>query len=164
MDIKRLWRKHGGKIVFGFLIAASLVVSRNDISRNMRSLEVTKNVIATNNEQQSLLEETARHEAEQAKVAESRYRKGCVIVVAVKDPSKFVTLVEEQPVLDATSKHPLPVGTVVCDAHGNTGVLVKGVDETQSVVSHMAFTGDHELVKGYLKRSPKTRYSQPNIN
>lgn len=61
-----------------------------------------------------------------------------------------------------TSKKSLPVGTVVCDGNGNTGILApnsKGVP----VVSDMAFTGNRELAIDQIRkiRGAKVYYFTP---
>jgi hypothetical protein len=151
MKTSKIWRKHSSKIVFGSLIAGSLLLSYKDISANMRSLSQARGMIAGNTQQQLLLEEQLSHEEAQAKVAEKRYKAGCTIVVAVKDAKNLATLVEGETVYDRTSKKPLPLGTVVCDANGNTGVLVAG-NAGIPVVSLMAFTGDRSLATAQIRK------------
>ena len=151
MQIARIWRKHSGQIIFGCLIVASVAASSNDISRNMRSLSITREVIATNTNQQRLLEEQLALEKSQATVAEARYKSGCAIVVAVNSPRNLATLVEGESVLDRTTKKPLPAGTVVCDANGQTGVIVSN-EQKQLVVGRMAFTGDRSLALNQIRK------------
>jgi hypothetical protein len=151
MNTNRIWRKHGSKIIFGSLIAGSLLLSSKDISANMRSLSQARETIAGNSQQQLLLEEQLSHELSQAKIAEARYKAGCTIVVAVKAAKNLATLVEGETVLDRTTKKSLPVGTVVCDGNGNTGVLVAGNDGVP-VVRQMAFTGDRTLATEQVRK------------
>ncbi|MBW4607340.1 MAG: hypothetical protein KME22_08960 [Hassallia sp. WJT32-NPBG1] len=151
MNINRFWRKHNSKIVFGSLVIASLIYSSNDISANMRSLSEARQVIGANTRQLTLLEEQLNHEKAQAKIAEARYKAGCAIVVAVNSPRNLATLVEGETVLDRTSKKSLPVGTVVCDSNGNTGVLISNKSGVP-VVSQMAFTGNRELAIAQIRR------------
>jgi hypothetical protein len=151
MQTNRIWRKHGGKIVFGSLIAGSLLLNSKDISANMRSLSQARETIAGNSQQQLLLEEQLSHEQAQAKVAEARYKTGCTIVVAVKAAKNLATLVEGETVLDRTTKKSLPIGTVVCDANGSTGVLVPDKNGVP-VVGQMAFTGDRSLATEQIRK------------
>lgn len=151
MQLSRIWRKHSGQIIFGCLIAGSVAFSSGDISRNMRSLSITREVIAANTSQQQLLEEQLALEKSQAAVAEARYKNGCTIVVAVNSPRNLATLVEGEPVLDRTTKKPLPAGTVVCDANGQTGVIISN-EQKQLVVGHLAFTGDRSLALVLIRK------------
>lgn len=156
MQFARIWRKHRSQIVFGCLITGSLAMSSNDITRNMRSLSVTREIISTNSTQQQLLDEQLALEKSRAVVAESRYKAGCTIVVAVNSPKNLATLVEGEPVLDRTTKKPLPAGTVVCDGNGQTGVIVRN-SQKQLVVGQMAFTGNRELAIAQIKKIKGTK-------
>lgn len=151
MNINRIWRYHHSRIVFGLLIAGSLLLSSKDIGLRMRYLSAARETISTNSAQQQLLNEQLALEKSQASVAESRYKTGCAIVVAVNSPTNLATLVEGEPVLDRTTKKPLPAGTVVCDSNGNTGVLVAGKNGIP-VVRQMAFTGDRSLATAQIRK------------
>lgn len=144
MQTNRFWRKHGSQITFGVLITGSLLLSNQDITRNMQNLSKAKEVIATNNQQQQLMQEQLAHEKALSEVAEARYKAGCTIVVAVRSPKSLATLVEGEPVFDRTSKKYLPAGTVVCDGNGNTAVLAANVNGIP-VAAEMAFTGNRAL-------------------
>jgi hypothetical protein len=151
MQLARIWRKHSSQIIFGCLIAGSVAQSSKDITRNMQSLSRTREIISTNTSQQQLLEEQLALEKSQAAVAEARYKAGCTIVVAVNSPRNLATLVEGEPVLDRTTKKPLPAGTVVCDGNGQTGVIVRD-NQKQLVVGQMAFTGDRSLALDLIRK------------
>jgi hypothetical protein len=92
-----------------------------------------------------------------AKIAEARYNKGCKLVVSKKSPGQFTTLTEGKAILDRARNAPLPVGTVVCDAYGNTARIVAG-----EVVGEIAFTGNQTVIDKVVKRS-KAKYSSPNL-
>jgi hypothetical protein len=128
-----------------------ILLSSKDISASVRSLSQARETIAGNSQQQLLLEEQLSHELSQAKVAEARYKAGCTIVVAVKAAKNLATLVEGETVLDRTTKKSLPVGAVVCDGNGNTGVLTASKDGVP-VVGQMAFTGDRSLATEQVRK------------
>lgn len=161
-NTNRIWRKHGSQIVFGSLIASSLLLSHNDIARNMQNISKAKETIATNTAQQQLMQEQLAHEKAQAEIAEARYKAGCTIVVAVNSPRNLATLVEGEPVFDRTSKKYLPAGTVVCDGNGQTAVLATNASGIP-VVSDMAFTGNRSLAIEQVRkiRGAKVYYYTP---
>ncbi|HEY9665261.1 MAG TPA: hypothetical protein V6C91_00565 [Coleofasciculaceae cyanobacterium] len=117
----------------------------------MQSLSQAREMISANSSQQQLLEEQLAHEKAQAAIAEARYNSGCTMVVAVNSPRNLATLVEGEPVLDRTTKKPLPAGTVVCDGNGNTGVIVHNA-QGELVVGQMAFTGNRELALEQVRK------------
>jgi hypothetical protein len=84
---------------------------------------------------------------ERAKIAVARYKNGAKFVVATANPNQAVAIAEGQPVLDATTKLPLPNKTIVADTLGNTGVIINGV------VADVAFTGDASIVQEAIKAS-----------
>ena len=155
MNTARLWRKNKTSIVFGGAIAVSLLFSAPNITRSMGSIAALKSAIATNSEKQSQLEQQFQFEQEQAAIAEGRYKKGCLPVVATVFPHKYVAIIEGQVIKDRITKKPLPNGSVVCDANGTTGVIGDGK------VGAIAFTGDRDMVAKRLKRFRGGTYSQP---
>lgn len=162
MQTNRIWRKHGSQVVFGSLIASSLLLSYKDIARNMQNLSIARETISNNSNQQQMLESQLAHEKAQAAIAEARYRSGCRIVVAVESPRNLATLVEGESVLDRTTKKPLPAGTVVCDGNGSTGLIVQDA-QGELVVGQMAFTGNRELAIAQIRkiRGAKVYYVTP---
>jgi hypothetical protein len=156
MNSSRVWRKHKTSIVFGALIGASLLYSSSDIQRNMGAISDIKQSIAENSKQQTILEQQLEFEKEQAKIADSRYESGCLPIVATVYPHKYVTIVQGKVIQDRITRNPLPKGTVVCDANGNTGVIGDG-----GKVEVIAFTGNRDLVATRLKRFRGGTYSQP---
>ncbi|MBD2492610.1 hypothetical protein [Aulosira sp. FACHB-615] len=153
----RQWRKHKTNIIFGGLTLAALAFSGGDISRNMQSIATIKSQIATNSEKQTELEQQVAFEEEQAKIAESRYAKGCLPIVAGDYPNiRYVSIFEGQVLTDRHTGRSLPTGTVVCDGQGNTGVV-----EESGVVGAIAFTGDRDAIAKRLKRFRGGIYSQP---
>jgi hypothetical protein len=137
----------------------SIAISYPNIQAQQKNMDLLKNQIASNNQQTELLNQSRDFEQRQSKIAESRYEKGCIPVVAKNNPRKYVGLVERRPVLDQVSKQPLPVGSIVCDAHGNTGVVIRFSEEVG--VGNMAFTGNRKIVMFRLKNYKGSSYSQP---
>jgi hypothetical protein len=121
-------------------------------------------IIQASNRLKSQAEEEMRIQEQllesQAKVAESRFKKGCVIVVAVIDPKKFTSLTEGLPVIDWVRKTPLSSGTVVCDANGNTAVIEKR--DGKPVVGKTFYTGNQALIDK-AKSKANAQYRVPNI-
>ncbi len=156
MNNTRIWRKHKTSIVFGALIGASLLYSSGDIQRNMGAISDIKQSIAQNSKQQTILEQQLEFEKEQATIADSRYESGCLPIVATVYPHKYVTIVQGKVIKDRITLNPLPKGTVVCDANGNTGVIA-----LRGEVAAIAFTGNRDLVATRLKRFRGGTYSQP---
>lgn len=105
----------------------------------------------------------AQQEQEQKElIALERYQQGCLPVVD-SSGANYVTLVLNMPVIDRASGHPLPVGSIVCDAHGNTGVIVDDDTDhtTPGVVQRMAFTGDRQAIDVALSQFSPAHYATP---
>lgn len=162
MNYSRIWRRHSGAIIFSTLILGSLAFGHKDIQQNMQSLSVARETIAVNENKQRLLNEQFQREQQSAKIAEQRYKSGCVMVVAASSPRNLATLVKGEPIFDRTTKKPLPLNTVVCDGIGNTGVIVQSSDGL--VVGQMAFTGNRELAIDTIRkiRGAKVYYVTPS--
>ncbi|MGG6242648.1 hypothetical protein ACQ4N7_28910 [Nodosilinea sp. AN01ver1] len=96
-------------------------------------------------------------------VAIERYRDGCIPVVSV-DQQRYVSLVLNLPVIDSASNQPIPVGSTVCDAHGNTGIITDDDSDTGTpgVTQKMAFTGDKSLVDWRMNQYQGAAYYMPS--
>lgn len=106
----------------------------------------------------------SQQEAEQkSEIANERYQKGCLPVVS-DDQDYYVSLIELSPVVDPITQVPLPAGSVVCDAHGNTAVLVDldGDPNTAAVASNFAFTGQKAVIDAHLSNYRGAVYTLPN--
>ena len=121
------------------------------VATSMEGLSEDRARIASNASEQRRLEENAELIKGKAIIAEQRYRDGCTIVVAANSPKNLATLVEGEPVFDRTTKKPLPVGTVVCDGNGSTGVLASNANGVP-VVTDMAFTGNRDFALTQLRK------------
>ena len=82
-----------------------------------------------------------------ATVANIRYQEGCIFVVATNNPDVAVSIVENEPVIDLTTKQPLANTSIVCDFTGGTGIIRNGV------VSSFAFTGNAEVINAAKARA-----------
>lgn len=105
----------------------------------------------------------SQQEAEQkAAVAIKRYEYGCIPVVS-PDQRQYVSLIENSPVVDTSSGVPLPAGSLVCDAHGNTAELVDDDSDptTAAIAQSFAFTGRKEVIEFRLQQYQGARYSMP---
>ncbi|MBW4486116.1 MAG: hypothetical protein KME14_26635 [Tildeniella torsiva UHER 1998/13D] len=104
-----------------------------------------------------------QEQAQKNEVAIARYRDGCIPVVSV-DQQLYVSLVLNLPVIDSASNQPIPVGSIVCDAHGNTGVITDDDSDPNSpgVTQKMAFTGDKTLVDWRMSQYQGAAYYMPS--
>lgn len=156
MQIKPI---HG---IFGLLLIGTAVPSLSGLG------QLSSEVNAARTEAKRIGQETtelklSQQEADQKSViANERYQEGCLPVVS-PDQRSYVSLVLNQPVVDSASGVPLPVGSVVCDAHGNTGVITDddGDPNTYGLVQKMAFTGDKNIIDAHLRNYKGALYSMP---
>ena len=88
-----------------------------------------------------------------AEIANERYLTGCQPVVDWAQ-IHYVSLVENEVVLDPITKFPIPKGTVVCDANGNTAII-QGNEQGWPVAQSFAFTGDQGIVRQRLSQFPQ---------
>lgn len=132
------------------------------IAKNMEATGRVREKALVNSEVNQQLQATSLFTEQQAAIAEQRYSAGCVLVVATNDPSKFTSLSEGQPVLDAVRGVPLPTGTVVCDAFGNTARIID--QDGNPVAGEFAFTGNKQVVEDAIAASnADAETSLPNI-
>jgi hypothetical protein len=88
-----------------------------------------------------------------AEIANQRYSAGCQPVVDWEQ-IHYVSLIENEVVLDPITKFPIPAGTVVCDANGNTAIIRNNA-EGWPVAQSFAFTGDQGIVRRRLSQFPQ---------
>lgn len=144
------------------LMALAAAANFPTIAQNVQATGRVREKAMENSELNQQLQATSLFTEQQAAIAEQRYSSGCVLVVATNDPSKFTSLTEGQPVLDAVRGVPLPAGTVVCDAFGNTARIVS-VDG-QPVAGEFAFTGNKQVVEEAIAASnANAEVNLPNI-
>lgn len=140
-------------------IALSLALSQGNIRQNAAAVDNVRSIAQQNAASQMELQATEQSAQQRAKIAASRYQNGCVMVVASNAPNQFTSLSEGQPVMDAARHTPLPVGSIVCDANGNTAVIAPSANG-QPVAAQMAFTGDRAVVKAAMERI-NAQYNAP---
>jgi len=145
--------------VFFFGTCVCLAVSSGNIKANLSTVSQLQQTVRENSAQEWRLRASQQSAQNQALIAKQRYEEGCVMVVAMKDPKSFTSLEAGKPVIDRVRKTPLPVGSMVCDANGNTAKIVQGKDKP--VVGDIAFTGNRTVIEQARKRA-KARYTLPN--
>lgn len=159
MDILKIIKRNPISTAFVIGIISCFALSSSNIQQNMESINQVRDISQQNIKSEMKLRASQQTTEAQAEIANDRYNNGCVMVVAMKDPKSYTSLSENQPVLDRVRKTPLPPGTIVCDANGNTGKIV--LIDGQPVVGEMAFTGNKNLVTHARKRFT-ARYALPN--
>ncbi|MBW4463623.1 MAG: hypothetical protein KME47_25775 [Nodosilinea sp. WJT8-NPBG4] len=104
-----------------------------------------------------------QEQAQKNEVAIARYQDGCIPVVSA-DQLRYVSLMLNTPVLDSATNHPIPVGSIVCDAHGNTGVITDDDRDpnTPGLTQKMAFTGDKAIVDWRMNQYQGAAYYMPS--
>lgn len=141
------------------LMALFALANSPSIARNMQAMGRVREQSMASGEVVSQLQANQIHIEEQAKIADSRYQSGCVIVVASNDPNSFTSLTAGQPVLDGVRDAPLPPGTLVCDAFGNTARI-----NDQSVADAFAFTGNKEVIQEAIERNQvEAQFTAPEV-
>lgn len=120
------------------LIVGGLITSQGTIRENQVNAESIR-------QQRSQITLSNQHQAISDQTAKSRYQSGCVPIVDVQTQQP-INLTDGMVIVDPITHAPLPVGTVVCDASGNTGVVAPGVNG-EPAVGQIAFTGDREIVQ-----------------
>lgn len=146
MKRNRFLRRHGAKCAFGAAALISLALSHNDIKQNMQSMSDIRQQLNAQITRQTKLQEHHKFEQAQAKIAEARYKAGCVLIVAPENVRNLATLEEGDVIRDRTNGKPLPDNTIICDGNGNTGVIKDGK------VGLIAFTGNRDLVLQQVRR------------
>jgi hypothetical protein len=142
---------------FGFCVC--LAIAYPNIKANMAAMGEVQKLTQDNNTKQMRLMATQQFVESQGEIADSRYKFGCIMVVAFNSPDKLTALEEGKPVIDAARQRPLSPGAVVCDGFGSTGLIVRAKDG-KPVVGEMAFTGNDSLISSAKKKANK-KYSLP---
>jgi len=160
MNVFKKLKRNPVSAVFGLGVVVCLAISSGNISKTMNSMALIREEAAKNNSADMLLRTSEEAAQAQSEIAKQRYKDGCVMVVAMSHPGSYTSLTEGEPVLDRIRKKPLPVGTLVCDANGNTARIVPNASK-KPVVGEVAFTGDRATVEA-ARKSHKRAYSLPD--
>lgn len=145
-----------GFLIFGLGILGIGIFSFDSITANLANQKQQSLAFQSQQNELAMIEASNLIQQQREKIAEQRFKNGCVIVVAEEKPEYFTGLTLGQPVIDAIRKVPLSPGTIVCDADGNTGIVSK-----DKVVADMAYTGNRKLIEAAKKRV-NARYRVPN--
>lgn len=155
------WIKNNPVVVLlgsGFVV--SVILSFDNIHQNFQRLSQLRTLTAINTAKEQEVIAYHEHEIEQSKIAEQRYKTGCLMVFTGQVANTFSSLSEGFPVVDRNRRKPLPSGTVVCDANGNTGQMITRPDG-KIVVGAVAYTGNKAVVNA-AKKQFNARYYVPS--
>lgn len=146
------------KFNIGLLIVAAIATlsSKDSITANMAQMSQLRQKMQANTSEQMEILASEDDKAEKEKIAIARYQRGCVFVVASRDPSKLVSLQDGRPVIDLTTGYPLSAGTTVCDEAGNTAEIIKSPNQRFPVAAKFAFTGNRDVIEAAIQRSRVT--------
>ena len=145
-------------LLFGGLLVIGAIASIPSIQKHQARTDLIRADIKARESRAEALLRQLEYEQRQAEVANKRY-KSCLPVVGKEyrnGTHYFTGLKEGDKPKDRISGKYLPSGTVVCDAHGVTGVI-----NQDGAVSYTAYTGDRDLVQSRLSRFRGSIYSQP---
>ncbi|MBE9213726.1 hypothetical protein IQ247_13800 [Plectonema cf. radiosum LEGE 06105] len=148
-------------LMFGGLIAAALALSIPSLQKHQARIDLIRSEIKQREDVAEKLERQLSYEQRQASVANKRYE-SCLPVVGnqYQNGTHYFTGIKEgDKPKDKISGEHLPTGTIICDAHGNTGVIAR-----DGSIAYLAFTGDRDLIQSRLSRFRGSQYTQPVIS
>lgn len=140
---------------------ALMALNSPAISRSLEQNSQQRESMSQANQALQTLQVNEQHRAELAIVANSRYDKGCEMVYSTANPKTYTAINPDEPVLDGSSGGYMPAGVTLCDAFGNTAVIVDKffpeLNQTLPVVGEFASTQDKEIVKRAMNPDKATR-------
>jgi len=149
----KIRRRHHPTVAKGLIAVAILGVIAASIPgmqpqfERLSQIRDRAAVISTEQELAGLEKERL---AEQSKLADELYRKGCnTIVVSPNDPSKFASLVKGQTVINPNTGQVLAAGLSICTDKGEASTLVDN-GMGQAVVGDIYTTQNFDLVRKAL--------------
>jgi hypothetical protein len=143
---------------FGIAGVIALIVSIPSIQKHQTTMAEIRADVAKRSARAQTLERELEFERLLAEVANKRYE-SCLPVVGqyFRNGTHYFTGLKEGEIpKDRITGQPFPKGTVVCDAHGTTGVI-----DENGQVAFTAYTGDRTKVQKRLERFKGSQYSQP---
>lgn len=156
MKLLRIVQRNPINVTFGVLMLGCLALSSGNVKANFENINATKKITQFNAVKNLELTASQQDVESQAEIAKQRYQQGC-LMLSVK--GKFVYLSQATTVIDPDRKTPLPRGTLVCDAFGNTGRLApRDFDQDgtfTTVITETAFTGNQEIISNAKQESSK---------
>lgn len=147
-------------IAFGSAVIVALIFSFPTFQKYQSKMAEIRSDVAKQETRVQALERELEFEQRQAEVANKRYE-SCLPVVGkfFRNGTHYFTGIKEgETPKDRITGKPFPKGTVVCDAHGTTGVI-----DENGQIAFTAYTGDRTKVKQRLERFKGSQYSQPVI-
>ncbi|MBW4419828.1 MAG: hypothetical protein KME13_11435 [Myxacorys californica WJT36-NPBG1] len=147
---KRQLQRNKVNIGIGIVALIATVASIPNMAQNAQQMGTLREKMNAQTAEQMDILASEDDKTEKEKIADARYERGCIFVVALSDKTKLANIQEGRPVLDGVTKFPLAAGSVVCDDSGNTAEIIKGKPPT---ASKLAFTGNQEIVQKALDRA-----------
>ncbi|HZG41195.1 MAG TPA: hypothetical protein VEZ50_21160 [Nodosilinea sp.] len=149
--------------VFALTIIGTAIPSLSNIGNFTSNVSTARAEAGRIGQDMTELQLAQQEQAQKNEVALARYQSGCIPVVSA-DQQRYVSLMLNTPVLDSATGQPIPVGSIVCDAHGNTGVITDDDSDpnTPGLTQKMAFTGDKAIVDWRLNQYQGAAYYMPS--
>jgi len=147
---------YGGLGLMAVLAAIPSLGNAQGVMGDFQDMRASASQGASDHARQMLEQENL---AARAEIAEQRYHNGCVPVVDWSQQN-WVSLIAGEVVIDPVTKFPVPDGTVVCDANGNTAIT-RNNDKGWPVATSFAFTGNQEVVRRRLSQFQQHNFQQP---
>jgi hypothetical protein len=149
--------------VFALAILGTAIPSVSNLGDFTSKVTIARAEASRIGQDMTALTLAQQEQAQKNEVALARYQQGCIPVVSA-DQQRYVSLLLNLPVIDSASGQPIPVGSIVCDAHGNTGVITDDDSDpsTPGVTQKMAFTGDKTIVDWRLNQYQGAAYYMPS--
>ncbi len=163
MKLLRTIKRNPINATFGVLLIGCLALSSGNVKDNFQTIGATKKTTQFNIAKNYELTASQQDAESQAVIANQRYQSGCLML---STNGKFVHLAQAITVIDPDRRTPLPKGTLVCDAFGNTGRLApRDFDRDgtyTTVITETAFTGNQEIVsKAKQEATKNTSFATP---
>lgn len=168
MTIFKFIQRNPTESVLFAIAAGFLFINFGSLQSAMQRNAVMRQAVLENQEQVQSIQIDAQKRTELAEIANQRYDAGCEVILSLDRPGHYKALFEGTPVLDGVHaekyrKNPLkappgaylPAGMTVCDAHGNTAILVAEPNSdgvVYPVTRQMATTTDVDRIRQAMER------------